>query len=368
MSTSGHTSSIDATLRSGVDARSQPRAVALWLGFSAAMVFAMAVIGAITRLTESGLSIMEWAPITGTLPPMSQAEWQRVFDLYRTIPQYQLLNQGMTLEEFQTIFWWEWIHRLWGRLIGLVFFVPLVWFWLRGRLPAWIKPHAIMLLALGGLQGFMGWFMVTSGFADRTEVSQYRLVLHLGLAVFIYAYMLWLTFRLLAPAPTRSAPETRSLRRWLVALLVLICITLVSGGFVAGLRAGFTYNTFPLMDGRVIPGGYGMLQPWIANLFENHAAVQFNHRLLATLTLIGAVVFWAYARRQTLPAAAARAIAAIAGMAAVQFLLGVTTLLLVVPVSLGALHQAGALILLGLTLLALHLLRPAEAGRSSRGS
>lgn len=340
-----------------------PRAVAVWLLGCAFLVFAMAVIGAITRLTESGLSIMEWAPVSGALPPMSEAEWQRLFDLYRTIPQYRLLNQGMSLEEFRTIFWWEWVHRLWGRLIGLVFFLPLVWFWLRGRLPAWLKPHGLALLALGGLQGFMGWYMVASGFADRTEVSQYRLVAHLGLAVFIYGYLLWLALRLLRPRPAPSPAAALTLRRWLLAFLVLLCVTLVSGGFVAGLRAGFTYNTFPLMDGRLVPAGYGLLQPWIANLFENHAAVQFNHRLLASLTVAAALLLWLASRRLALPGAAAAAFAAVAGTALLQFGLGIATLLLVVPIWLGALHQAGALLLLGLTLAALHLLRPAGSPR-----
>jgi len=336
----------------------QPRAVAIWLFLCAAAVFAMAVIGAITRLTGSGLSIMEWAPITGTLPPLSQAEWNRVFDLYRQIPQYQLLNHGMSLAEFKTIFWWEWVHRLWGRMIGLVFLLPFLWFWLRGSLPAWLKPHGFALLGLGALQGVMGWYMVTSGFADRTEVSQYRLVLHLSLAVLIYAYMLWLAIRLVWPEPLQSPRASASLRRGLIGLLVLLGITLASGGFVAGLRAGFSYNTFPLMDGYLIPKGYGLLQPWISNLFENHAAVQFNHRLLASLTVIGCLGIWLWSRGQELTAAARRAIDAVALMALVQFGLGIATLLLVVPVSFGALHQAGALVLLGLVLTALYFLRP----------
>lgn len=357
MSSLGRSLTAAATDRDGPAA---PHAVAAWLLGCAFMVFAMAVIGAITRLTESGLSIMEWAPVSGALPPMSETEWQRLFDLYRTIPQYRLLNQGMSLEEFRTIFWWEWVHRLWGRLIGLVFFLPLVWFWLRGRLPARLKPHSLALLALGGLQGLMGWYMVASGFAERTEVSQYRLVAHLGLAVFIYGYLLWLALVLLRPRPAPSPAAALPLRRWLLAFLVLLCVTLVSGGFVAGLRAGFTYNTFPMMDGRLVPAGYGLLQPWIANLFENHAAVQFNHRLLASLTVAAALLLWLASRRHALPVAASAAFAAVAGTALLQFGLGIATLLLVVPIWLGALHQAGALLLLGLTLTALHLLRPAR--------
>lgn len=336
-------------------------ALSLWLFVCAGSVFAMAVIGAITRLTGSGLSIMEWAPITGTLPPLSQAEWERIFNLYREIPQYQLVNQGMTLAEFKTIFWWEWVHRLWGRLIGVIFLVPFVWFWMRGRLPKWLKPHGMALLALGGLQGVMGWYMVTSGFAERTEVSQYRLVLHLGLAVLIYGYMLWLAIRLIQPQPQRSSMEAAPLRNALIGLLILISITLVSGGFVAGLRAGFSYNTFPLMDGRLVPAGYGLLQPWIANLFENHTAVQFNHRVLASLTLLATLGLWFWSLRLELAEGARRAMNGLALMALLQFGLGVATLLLAVPVSLGALHQAGALVFLGSLLATLYFLRPEES-------
>lgn len=304
---------------------------------------------------------MEWAPITGILPPLSQAEWERIFNLYREIPQYQLVNQGMTLAEFKTIFWWEWVHRLWGRLIGVIFLVPFVWFWMRGRLPKWLKPHGMALLALGGLQGVMGWYMVTSGFAERTEVSQYRLVLHLGLAVLIYGYMLWLAIRLIQPQPQRSSMEAAPLRNALIGLLILISITLVSGGFVAGLRAGFSYNTFPLMDGRLVPAGYGVLQPWIANLFENHTAVQFNHRVLASLTLLATLGLWFWSLRLELAEGARRAMNGLALMALLQFGLGVATLLLAVPVSLGALHQAGALVFLGSLLATLYFLRPEES-------
>ncbi|WP_051609228.1 COX15/CtaA family protein [Fodinicurvata fenggangensis] len=338
----------------------RPRAVIAWLLACAFMVFAMAVIGAITRLTESGLSIMEWAPLSGTLPPLSDAEWQRLFALYKTIPQYQQINAGMSLAEFKTIFWWEYIHRLWGRSIGLVFALPLAWFWWRGRLPAWLKPHLLTLLGLGALQGVMGWYMVASGFADRVSVSQYRLTLHLGLAIFIYGYMLWLIFRLAWPDAGEESAEgpLHRLRRGLLGLLLLLSVTLVSGAFVAGLNAGLTYNSFPLMDGRLVPSGYGQLSPWILNSFENIAAVQFNHRLLASLTLLATLGIYFWALRLPLTAAGQWALSLVALAAVGQFTLGVVTLLAVVPVSLGAAHQAGALLLLTAVLHALYRLRP----------
>ena len=335
-----------------------PRAVGLWLLLCCAMVLAMAVIGAITRLTESGLSIMEWAPITGALPPLSQAEWQRLFDLYRQIPEYQQVNAGMSLAEFKTIFWWEYIHRLWGRLIGVVFVLPLAWFWLRGKIDRPLGRKLLVALALGGAQGGLGWFMVASGFAERTDVSQYRLTAHLGLALIIYAYLFWLALGVLWPRPERSRDAAATgLRRALIGLLVLVAVTIASGGFVAGLNAGLTYNTFPLMDGDLIPRGYADLSPWAVNLFENIAAVQFNHRLLAVTTVALAMVLWLWSLNRDLSPAAHSGFAALAILALIQMALGITTLLLAVPVALGALHQAGAILVLTATLWTLYHLR-----------
>ncbi len=339
------------------------RAVGLWLLGMAAMIFAMAVIGAITRLTESGLSIMEWAPLSGSLPPLSAQEWERLFALYRSIPEYREINAGMSLAEFKTIFWWEWIHRLWGRLIGLAFALPFFWFLWRRRLPGWVKPHLWFALGLGALQGFIGWFMVASGFAERTDVSQYRLVLHLGLALAIYAYLLALALRLLEP---ESGLERRVgwLRAGLWSLLGLVAATLASGGLVAGLNAGFIYNSYPLMDGDLIPAAYVEVSPWLANWGESIAAVQFNHRLLAHLTVLGALVLWWAVRSAALPAAATRAVDLLALVTLLQLLLGIATLLSAVPVWLGALHQAGALLLLGALVLSLHRTRPPKQGRT----
>ena len=341
--------SVNSTLREEQASAAPPgrRAIGIWLAVCAAMVLAMAVIGAITRLTESGLSIMEWAPVSGVLPPLDQAEWERLFALYRTIPEYMEENAGMTLAEFKTIFWWEWIHRLWGRLIGLVFLLPLVWFWMTGRLGRPLAGRLLGIFALGGLQGAMGWYMVASGFAERSDVSQYRLVAHLALAVLIYGLLLRLAAGLLFPAPAASR-DAAALRPALGVLIGLTAVTILSGGFVAGLNAGLDYNTFPLMDGRLVPAGYGDLAPWYANHFENVAAVQFNHRLLAVATVAAALGLWLRSRRLDLARTAGRAFAALGVMALIQLGLGIATLLLVVPVWLGALHQAGALVLLGL--------------------
>jgi cytochrome c oxidase assembly protein subunit 15 len=341
------------------------RGVGLWLLICAAMVLLMAVIGAITRLTESGLSIMEWAPLAGTLPPLSEAEWQRVFEIYKQIPEYTEENVGMTLAEFKTIFWWEWFHRLWGRLIGVVFLVPFVWFLVNKRIERRLIPHMVAIFLLGALQGGMGWYMVASGFADITDVSQYRLVAHLILAVAIYGYLLWVAFLLLAPARQASAdPRSGALRRGLAVLVGLGVVAIASGGFVAGINAGFTYNTFPLMDGDLVPAGYGELQPWLLNHFENVAAVQFNHRLLGVVTLALAAGLWLWSRRLTLSRPAAKAVTLVFAMALLQFALGLSALLLVVPVWLGALHQGGALVLVGLGLWAAYQLGPAGATRS----
>lgn len=340
--------------------RNQERAIGLWLLACGAMVLVMAVIGAITRLTESGLSIMEWAPVTGALPPLSEAEWNRVFALYRQIPEYTELNAGMSLAAFKTIFWWEYIHRLWGRLIGVVFLVPFLWFLWRGWVKRPLVPRFVAIFLLGGLQGALGWYMVASGFAERTDVSQYRLVAHLSAAMAIYAYLLWVAMGLIVPAPTPSAdPRARHLRAGLAVLGGLVALTLASGGFVAGLDAGLVYNTFPLMDGDLVPEGYAMLAPWPRNLFENVAAVQFNHRLLAVTTVALTGGLWLWGRRLDLAPGARRGLDLVLAMAALQLSLGIATLLLVVPVWLAPIHQAGAFVLLALVLWAMANTRPA---------
>jgi len=331
------------------------RAVAIWLFAVAAAIFLMVVIGGITRLTESGLSIVDWRPVTGILPPLSEAAWTEEFAKYRASPQYLQVNRGMSLAEFQQIFWWEWVHRFWGRMIGLAFALPFLWFLWRGAIPAPARAHLWIAFGLGALQGLVGWLMVASGLVDRPSVSQYRLVAHLGLALAIYAYLLWIALGLWrgqAPTPPGTAG-----RRLAPALASLLGMTMVSGGFVAGIDAGTVYNTFPTMEGDWIPPVYGQMTPWWANLFENAAAVQFNHRVLAMVTVI-AVLTGAGLLRRASPLVRGLALAA-AAAALAQAGLGIATLLLHVPVALGALHQAGAVILLTLLVALAHATRHA---------
>jgi cytochrome c oxidase assembly protein subunit 15 len=334
------------------------RAVALWLLGCCAMILAMVVIGGVTRLTESGLSITEWRPVSGALPPSSEAEWQRTFELYQQIPQFQLVNHAMTLAEFKGIFWWEYVHRLWGRLIGLAFALPLLGFWLSGRLPRGLAPRLLLLLALGGLQGLVGWWMVSSGLSERIDVSQYRLTLHLALALVVHVAMLWTALDLLRPEAPALPAAAPGLRRHLVAATAMIALTMAMGGFVAGLKAGFVYNSFPLMAGQLLPADGWALEPLWRNLTENPVLAQFVHRWLAILTLAAVLALWLRSRGAGLPRAAALPLDLMAGMALLQVALGVSTLLLVVPIPLAAAHQAGAVVLLTLAAVALHGLRP----------
>jgi len=332
---------------------SPDRLIGAWLALSAAMVFVMIVIGGVTRLTESGLSIVEWQPLIGALPPLSEAHWQELFDKYRQFPEYQKVNAGMTLAEFKGIFWLEYIHRLWGRLIGLVFALPAVYFFLKGWLRGKLLGQVAVLFVLGGAQGALGWFMVKSGLVNDPRVSPYRLTAHLMLAIAVFGWLLWLALARLRPTDGWTAveggfsAEARRLRAFAHPLALLLVITIASGGFVAGLDAGLTYNTFPLMDGRFIPEGYAALSPFWHNLFENIPSVQFNHRWLAMTTAALLIAFALRAQSKGLPPAAKKATAALLAMALIQPTLGIATLLAAVPVSLGALHQAGAVILLG---------------------
>ena len=327
--------------------------VALWLFACAAMILAMVVIGGITRLTESGLSITEWRPLTGVIPPLTEAEWEASFALYRQIPEYQLLNKGMSLAEYKSIYWWEFIHRLWGRLIGIAFAVPLAIFLLRRRIGRALAPWLGLLLVLGALQGALGWYMVASGLSERTDVSQYRLAAHFGLAVALYAGVFWTGLTLVRPAPA-EAHEGARLRPWLIAALSSIGLTMIAGAFVAGLNAGFLYNEFPWMGQGLVPPDYNHRSGgfW-ENAFENPAAAQLHHRILAVASLAAVLAVWFRSRSLSLPSAARWALAGFLLMALTQLALGVLTLVLVVPIPLAALHQAGALMLLSFGLWAL---------------
>ena len=379
------------------------RPVALWLLGCCAMIFAMVVLGGVTRLTLSGLSITEWQPLSGVVPPLSHAQWLAEFERYKAIPQYRDVNAGMTLGGFKTIFWWEYAHRLWGRLIGAVYLLPFLYFLVRGRLPRHLAWPLAGIFALGGAQGALGWWMVESGLVHRVEVSQYRLVAHLALALLIYGVTLWVALGLLQDpsppfraeregptpeawegevgagdkpdhcpgtphlTPTLSAPQggEGAAARWRragEALIALVSLTIAAGGFTAGLHAGLIYNTFPLMDGSFVPEGYAQLQPFVRNWFENVAAVQFDHRLLAETTAASVLALWLAGRRAALPRSARLALHALLAAAALQFALGVSTLLLVVPIPLAAAHQAGAVLLLTAAIIFRHALRPASAG------
>ncbi len=335
--------------RQGEDAIAWP--VRVWLFVIAALVFAIVIVGGATRLTDSGLSITEWAPILGAIPPLSEQDWQAALERYRQIPEYQVINKGMSLEEFKFIYWWEWGHRLLGRFIGIAFFVPLVWFWIRGQLSPKLKPRLVALFILGGLQGALGWYMVMSGLVDRVDVSQYRLAAHLGLAVLIFAWTFWI-------AIGREVSESgRSHSRGAGVLVVLIYIQIVLGAFVAGLDAGQAYNTWPLMGDQIVPDGLLAASPWYLNLFENVLTVQFNHRVAAYL-IVAVALFHTIALLRTssgLKGSALVLLAAIVG----QALIGIWTLLALVPIELGLLHQGGAIVVLAIALW--HLKRSSRA-------
>jgi len=334
------------------------KSIAVWLLACCALVFAMVVVGGVTRLTNSGLSIVEWQPIVGTFPPLSQNDWEVVFEKYHQTPQYQKVNQGMSLEEFKGIFWWEYFHRLLGRVIGLAFFITFVYFVARKGIdrPLGLKLAGIFLL--GGLQGAMGWYMVKSGLVDNPHVSQYRLTAHLGLAFVIYATMLWVALGLLFPASASQGDDRlRSLRQFSLALTSLIFIMVLSGGFVAGIRAGLAYNTFPLMNGHFIPPEIFILEPWYRNFFDNMATVQFDHRMIAWMLAFLVPLFWFKSRQLPLPASTRLACNLLLAMLAVQISLGIATLLLVVPLPLAAAHQGGAVLLFTAALWVNHKLR-----------
>jgi len=311
------------------------RTVAAWLLVCAALTFAIVVVGGITRLTESGLSIVEWRPVTGVLPPASDADWQAEFEKYKAFPQFQKAFSDMGLEGFKRIFWWEYAHRLLARTIGMVFLLPYLYFLFRRRLGGPLSLQLFGVFILGGMQGALGWYMVQSGLVDDPRVSHLRLTAHLGLALLIFSLELWIALDLLRPSPGKKAFPM------LVALVVYVMA--LSGGFVAGLRAGHAYNTFPLMNGHVVPPEAFMLEPWWRNFLWNVATVQLVHRTIFWLLLILIPALW-WRHRQLLPAKA------LLGMFVLQAGLGITTLLLAVPIPVAAMHQAGAVLILACAL------------------
>ena len=334
------------------------KSIGIWLLICCALVFAMVVVGGVTRLTHSGLSIVEWQPIVGTIPPLGQSDWEALFEKYHQTPQYQKINLGMSLEEFKGIFWWEYFHRLLGRVIGLAFFIPFVYFLARKGIDRPLGLKLTGIFVLGGLQGAMGWYMVKSGLVDNPHVSQYRLTAHLGLAFIIYAAMFRVALELLLPADiSHGNIRLRGLHRFSLGLTTLIFVMVLSGGFVAGIHAGRAYNTFPLMNGHIIPPEIFMLEPWYRNFFDNMATVQFDHRLIAWTLAILVPIFWFKSKNLPLPGSAHLACNLLLIMLIVQISLGIATLLLVVPLPLAAAHQAGALLLFTAALWVNHQLR-----------
>lgn len=323
-----------------------------WLLFCAAVVYLMIVVGGMTRLTQSGLSMVEWDPIMGIIPPIGQAEWMAVFEKYRLSPEYLKINAGMSLDEFKSIFYWEYGHRVLGRIIGLIYFIPLLVFLLRGMVPKAWYGRLFGLFLLGGLQGLMGWYMVKSGLVDVPRVSQYRLTAHLGLALVIFATMFWFAMDFLR-GEQRSGTATSRYLNWTAGTVAVVFIMMLSGGFVAGTKAGYIMNTFPMMGGQWIPVGISNMEPAWRNLFENPITIQFVHRLIAVLVVaIVLACFWV-SRRQAFNTHAWILVA----IMLLQVSLGISALVLRVPLALGAAHQAGAVALLAAALWVAHTAR-----------
>ena len=331
--------------------------MAAWLFTCCALVFAMVVVGGVTRLTHSGLSIVEWQPIVGTLPPLTDAQWAEAFAKYQATPEFRHVNHAMDVAAFKGIFWWEYFHRLLGRAIGLVFVVPLAWWTLRRRVDARLAGKLAAIFVLGGLQGAMGWYMVQSGLVDDPRVSHFRLAAHLGLALVLFAAMFWMGLSLVRPAQRSDDARRGPLRRAAFALAVLVFVMALTGALVAGIRAGFAYNTFPLMNGHVVPPEILMLDPWYRNFFYNMATVQFDHRLLAWTLAAAVPAFGWRVRRNAGAGTIRRASDVLLAVLVVQLALGIATLVLQVPVALAAMHQGGAVLLFAAALNAAHALR-----------
>jgi cytochrome c oxidase assembly protein subunit 15 len=318
--------------------------VRYWLYFICALVAAMVIVGGATRLTDSGLSITEWKPLLGIFPPLSATDWLAEFEKYKLIPQYTQLNQGMSLDEFQFIYWWEWGHRFLGRIIGFVFAIPLIFFWVTKRLQPGLKPRLLLLLALGGLQGFVGWWMVASGLVQRTDVSQYRLAIHLIIACMIFAYGFWLARGLV---PQIHDGSHKIIRMLAPIMVIYILFQIFLGALVAGLNAGLAFNDWPLMDGKVIPDSLLVMEPGWLNFFENPKMVQFTHRIGAYV-LVGLIVFnFLISLNPANDRAHSRRALILTLLILGQTVLGILTLVLQVPLNWALIHQGGAIILLG---------------------
>ncbi len=343
------------------------RPIAFWLLICCCMIYAMVVIGGLTRLTNSGLSMVEWKPILGVIPPLRKSQWEVAFGKYKRYPEYKV-RRGMTLSEFKQIYLVEYFHRIFGRLIGLVFAIPLFFFWIAGRLSMSFLRRLIIALTLGGAQGLLGWYMVKSGLVNMPHVSAYRLTAHLMLAVFLFLYVLWLALDQLGwvyregtedkPLSAERSHQLGRLRRWSWAITVIILVMISSGGMVAGTRSGFAFNTWPLMVGQFVPEGLLNLSPWYSNFVSNSLTIQFTHRSIAYLLCLLIPIFYVMALRAKVSGRLRVVMHLFLGALILQVTLGITTLLYVVPVSLAAAHQGGALLLLTCGILTTHLLKP----------
>ncbi|MGD9667434.1 MAG: COX15/CtaA family protein [Hyphomicrobiaceae bacterium] len=352
-----YSSARSAVAEIGTKESGEALAVRFWLRVVIVLVFAMIVVGGATRLTDSGLSITEWQPIIGAIPPLNQDHWLEAFEKYKQIPEYHQINKGMSLEAFKAIYWWEWSHRFLGRFIGLAFALPLLAFWMLGRIPRGMELKLLGVLALGGLQGAIGWYMVKSGLVDRVDVSHYRLALHLGTAFFILGLLVWLAEET-RPRDTAIRLETVAPGHLRVARLLVIALFLqvLLGALVAGLKAGLTYNTWPLMDGHLIPNGLLTLRPWYENFFENVTTVQFDHRMMAYLAGLLALLHVFQLRGSDDGRVMVSAVVLLTAII-VQMGIGISTLLVaqgVIPIGLGLMHQGGAAIVFAIAVWHLH--------------
>ncbi len=337
------------------------RSIAIWLFVICGLVAGMVVVGGATRLTDSGLSITEWKPVTGAIPPLSQEVWEEEFEKYKQIPEYIRINRGMSLDEFKTIYWWEWGHRFLGRLVGLAFFVPLVFFFFTKRIERLLLPHLIAMFVIGGLQGALGWYMVMSGLTERVDVSQYRLAAHLSLAFFVYGYMFWFATALWR----REVPgqiSFKGLELGAAIVVVAIFVQILLGAFVAGLNAGFIFNTWPLMDGSFIPRHLYPLESVWASAFEDVRTVQFNHRMFAYALVV--LVGWHYWKMNNSALQVQQTGNWLLGALVFQVFLGIATILTVTRIEVALLHQAGAVLLLSVALF--HLQNIGRAAHQSR--
>jgi cytochrome c oxidase assembly protein subunit 15 len=332
------------------------RQIAYWLLICAAVIFGMILLGGVTRLTNSGLSMVDWKPLMGVIPPLSEADWQAMFLKYQQFPEYQKVNTGMSLEEFKPIFMYEYLHRVLGRFIGLIFILPFLFFLFTKRIKAGLTPKLIIMLIGGGFQGLLGWYMVKSGLVDNPRVSQYRLTAHLGAAVLIYSFILWTAFSLISP----KSDQPIELKNFSYLLSGLIFLMILSGGLVAGTHAGHAYSTWPLMGDSFIPAGlYSMTPVWLS-AFEDITTIQFNHRMFAYLIVALVIVFALKTLRADIKGPAKIGVFCLIGLLIMQVTLGISTLLFYVPVPVAAAHQVGAVALLSASLFISHSLRHSQ--------